>query len=135
MMDNGASGYVLKNATRSEFLKALAGAMQGKTYFSFEAALSLRKPEGRMPVITRREKEVPQRIAEGLTNAEISESLFISIPTVNTHLKSLLEKFEAKNTAILIGKAISKGLLFRNRGDGEVLGVAFIYNPSKSRKR
>src|SRR6218665_1001156 len=111
MMDNGASGYVLKNATREELLEALTVVMQGKIYFSFEAALSLRKPDGKMPVIPRREKEVLQKIAEGLTNAEISEILFISIPTVNTHRKSLLEKFEAKNTAILIGKAISKGFV------------------------
>jgi DNA-binding NarL/FixJ family response regulator len=111
IMDNGASGYVLKNATRNELMEALAVAMQGKIYFSFEAALSLRKPEGKMPVITRREKEVLQKIAQGLTNAEISDLLFISIPTVNTHRKSLLEKFEAKNTAILIGKAISKGFI------------------------
>jgi DNA-binding CsgD family transcriptional regulator len=52
-----------------------------------------------------------QLIAEGFTNATISEKLFISIPTVNTHRKSLLEKFEVKNTATLIGKAIKMGLI------------------------
>jgi len=62
-------------------------------------------------LITRREKEVLQLIAEGLTNTEIAQKLFISIPTVNTHRKSLLEKFDAKNTATLIGKAIRAGLI------------------------
>ena len=42
---------------------------------------------------------------------EISEKLFISVPTLNTHRKSLLEKFEVKNTAALIGKAIKSGIL------------------------
>ncbi len=111
MMDNGASGYVLKNATKEELLEALDSVMQGKKYFSFEAALSLRNPVNSSPVITRREKEVLAMIAEGFTNAEIATKLFISIPTVNTHRKSLLEKFEARNTAILIGKALKQGLI------------------------
>lgn len=111
MMDNGASGYILKNATREELLEAIQVVLKGKDYFSFEAALSLRAPKQAQPVISRREKDVLHLIADGLTNAEISEKLFISIPTVNTHRKSLLEKFDVNNTATLIGKAIKSGLL------------------------
>ncbi len=111
MLSNGASGYVLKNATREELLDAIATVQKGKTFLSHEANLSLRDKEGSMPPISRREKEVLQLIAEGLTNIEIAEKLFISIPTVNTHRKSLLEKFEAKNTAILISKATKQGLV------------------------
>ncbi|MBP9924638.1 MAG: helix-turn-helix transcriptional regulator, partial [Cyclobacteriaceae bacterium] len=54
--------------------------------------------------MTKREKEVLKLIAEGLTNAEISEKLFISVPTVNTHRKSLLEKFEVKNPPCFLGR-------------------------------
>ncbi|MFT3933712.1 MAG: response regulator transcription factor [Chitinophagaceae bacterium] len=111
MIDNGASGYVLKNATKEELLEAISEVQKGKTYFSFEAAVALRETKQNSPLITRREKEVLQLIAEGLTNAEISDKLFISMPTVNTHRKSLLEKFEVKNTATLIGKAIKSGLI------------------------
>ncbi len=111
MMENGASGYVLKNATKEELLEAISVVLKGKKYFSFETALALRESKQRQPLITRREKEVLQLIAEGLTNGEISEKLFISVPTVNTHRKSLLEKFEVKNTAALIGKAIKSGVL------------------------
>lgn len=111
MIDNGASGYVLKNATREELLEAIHSVIQGKTYFSFEAAISLRTPVTSLPVITRREKEILGMIAEGLTNAEIATKLFISVATVNTHRKSLLVKFEAKNTAILIGKAVKQGII------------------------
>jgi len=74
-------------------------------------AHALNEPQPRQPVITRREKEVLQLIAEGLTNAEIAGKLFISIPTVNTHRKSILEKFDVKNTATLIGKAIKMGVI------------------------
>lgn len=111
MIDNGASGYVLKNATKEELLDAIEAVQQGKTYLSHEANLSLREKEDKMPPISRREKEVLLLIAEGLTNNEIAEKLFISIPTVNTHRKSLLEKFDAKNTAILIGKATKLGII------------------------
>ena len=79
MMDNGASGYVLKNATKEELTEAIRVVSLGKTYLSDEAALSLRKPaEQEIPVITRREKEVIALIATGLTNVEIAEKLFIS---------------------------------------------------------
>ena len=111
MIDNGASGYVLKNADKEELLEAIVAVQQGKTFLSHEANLSLRDKEDKMPPISRREKEVLLLIAEGLTNNEIADKLFISVPTVNTHRKSLLEKLEAKNTAILIGRATKLGLI------------------------
>lgn len=111
MMDNGASGYVLKNATKEELLTAVTAVRMGKTFLSFEAVQSLREITSEAPVITRREKEVLQLIAGGLTNAEIAEKLCISISTVNTHRKSLIEKFDVANTAVLIGKAIKGGIL------------------------
>jgi len=111
MMDNGASGYVLKNATSQELLTAITTVRLGKTFLSFEAVQSLREMTTEVPVISRREKEVLQLIAEGFTNAEIAAKLFISIPTVNTHRKSLIEKFDAANTAVLIGKAIKNGII------------------------
>lgn len=111
MLDNGASGYVLKNATTNELLEAAAAVMAGKTYLSFEAARSLQKTDSKSPIITRREKEVLLLVAEGLTNAEIAEKLFISIPTVNTHRKSLLSKFDVSNTASLIRQAAKQDLL------------------------
>ena len=111
MIDNGASGYVLKNADKEELLEAIVAVQQGKTCLSHEANLSLRDKEDKMPPISRREKEVLLLIADGLTNNEIADKLFISVPTVNTHRKSLLEKLEAKNTAILIGRATKLGLI------------------------
>ncbi len=107
MMENGASGYVLKNATREELIEAIHTVTKGKQFLSFDAATALRKPETEtnVPVITRREKEVLELIADGLTNNEIAKKLFISTTTVDTHRKNLLTKFEAKNTASLIRMA------------------------------
>ena len=103
MIDNGASGYVLKNATREELIEAIATVMDGGKYLSNEASSTLlRDDDSKKPVLTRREKEVLGLIADGLTNAEIAEKLFISTTTVDTHRKNLLAKFEVKNTATLI---------------------------------
>lgn len=104
MMNNGASGYVIKNATQQELMEAIHAVAKGKQYLSFDAALALRKPDTQTgaPVITRREKEVLELIADGMTNNEIARQLFISTTTVDTHRKNLLTKFEAKNTASLI---------------------------------
>lgn len=106
MMQNGASGYVLKNASERELTEAIETVMKGKTYFSEEAARVLRKEEATGIVITRREKEVLALIADGLTNNEIAKKLFISVTTVDTHRKNLLVKLHAKNVASLISIAI-----------------------------
>ena len=102
MMDNGASGYVLKNATQEELMEAIEIVARGKTYLSDEVSKVLRKQEDTNIVLTRREKEVLELIAGGMTNNEIGAKLFISPSTVDTHRKNLLAKFEAKNTASLI---------------------------------
>ena len=112
MMDNGASGYVLKNASQEELIEGIETVMKGKTYLSIEAAQSLQKnTDGSIPVLTRREKEVLELIAEGMTNNEIAGKLFISSTTVDTHRKNLLAKFDAKNTASLVKMAMQLQLL------------------------
>lgn len=98
-----ASGYVLKNATREEIIEAIKVVVSGEKYLSMEAASTMRENKNaNIPVITRREKEVLQLIAEGMTNNEIAEKLFISSTTVDTHRKNLLSKFDTRNTASLI---------------------------------
>jgi DNA-binding NarL/FixJ family response regulator len=104
MLANGASGYVIKNATQQELMEAIHTVVKGKQYLSFDAAITLRKTDTQndVPVITRREKEVLELIAEGMTNNEIAQKLFISQTTVDTHRKNILSKLGAKNTASLI---------------------------------
>jgi DNA-binding NarL/FixJ family response regulator len=112
MMDNGASGYVLKNVTQEELVLALQTVIKGKIYLSDEAATTLRKKSNEdVPVLTRREKEVLELIAEGMTNNEIAEKLFISVTTVDTHRKNLLSKLEAKNVASMIKIATQMQLI------------------------
>ena len=111
MMNNGASGYVLKNATQEELLEGIETVVKGKLYLSGEAASSLHNSETEIPVLTRREKEVLELIADGLTNNEIAAKLFISVTTVDTHRKNLLAKFEARNIAMLVKAAVRMELI------------------------
>ena len=112
MIQNGASGYVLKNASLEEILKAITDAMQGEIFLSREAKITMRENrDAQIPVITRREKEVLKLIAEGMTNKEMAEKLFISTTTVDTHRNSLLSKFNVKNTANLISLAAQFNLI------------------------
>lgn len=112
MLENGASGYLLKNAGKDEILDAIEKVMLGDKYLSIGAAAVIRENRNtKIPVITRREKEVLQLIAEGFTNNIIAEKLFISASTVDTHRTSLLSKFDVKNTANLIRVATRFGFL------------------------
>jgi len=115
MLENGAMGYVLKNATRQEISLAVRNVYNGMKYLSYEASMTLKENHGESntdaPMVTRREKEILDMIGEGLTNPEIAEKLFISTTTVDTHRKNLLAKFKAKNTAALIKAAAQSKLL------------------------
>lgn len=114
MMDNGASGYILKNATRQELTDAIHAAASGKIYMAFDAAKTLTAGKNNQPgqwVIGRREKEVLELITRGYTSGEMAQQLNISINTVDTYRKSLLSKLNAKNTADLIRLAFLHKLI------------------------
>jgi len=112
MMENGASGYLLKNADKEEIIAAIQEVAKGKIYLSDEAANTLKNAAHEdSPVLTRRENEVLRMIAEGLTNPEIAERLFLSTNTVDTHRKSLMRKLNIKNTVLLIKYCIQQKII------------------------
>ena len=107
MIQNGAAGYLVKSAAREEIEEALLSVYEGKLYMSLDISLSSsdRQELGNIPVLSTREKEVLQHIADGLTNPQIAAKLFISLHTVDSHRKNLLTKFGVNNTAGLIRMA------------------------------
>ena len=115
MMENGASGYILKNSSREDLLRAIHAVRDGCIYFSGEVGEALaqyqKSQHVALPVISRREKEVLGLIAEGYTNAEIAEKLFVSQFTVDSHRKNLIAKLNVKNTAMLIRFAVEHKLV------------------------
>jgi DNA-binding NarL/FixJ family response regulator len=113
MIANGASGYLVKSADSDEILAAINAVMAGKMYFSSDINNVSTNPinANEAPTLTRREKEILILIAEGKTNNEIAEKLFVSHYTVDTHRKNLLIKFDVGNTAQLIKLASGFGLV------------------------
>ncbi|SFQ67704.1 response regulator [Hymenobacter arizonensis] len=125
MFEAGAMGYVLKNAAISEITYAIRTVAAGNSFLCTEIGLSMlykavnrtstiHPEENGAPVgaeLTARELEVLKLIAEGMTNGEISDKLFTSKRTIETHRQNIIAKTQAKNTAALIKLAVSRGLI------------------------
>ncbi len=117
MMKNGAKGYLLKNTTQKELVLAIKTVHSGENYLPENLKQKLINESFGIasnpfiPKLSRREKEILSCIASELTNQEIADKLFISIKTVESHRKNLLQKLGARNTAGLIKEAFTKGLL------------------------
>lgn len=115
MLDNGASGYLIKSASVEEIEDALKTVLDGRLYLSLNMEHMLKPASslqaGALPALTRREKEVLQLIADGKTNNQIAQELFISPLTVDSHRKNLLTKLDVHNTAGLIRLAVEQHLL------------------------
>lgn len=112
MIQNGAMGYLLKSSSNEEILAAINQVYAGGYYMNVNLAdtshIERSKPA---PFLTPREKEVLELIAEGLTNQQIADKIFVSVLTVNSHRKNLLMKFEVNNTASLIKLAAQQQLI------------------------
>lgn len=113
MIKNGASGYLIKSASREEIEEALLSVHEGKLYMNLDISMAGIDIQDitNAPVLSRREAEVLQLISDGLTNPQIAEKLFISLHTVDSHRKNLLTKFGVNNTASLIKMAAKNNLI------------------------
>lgn len=115
MMENGASGYILKNSSKEELIEAIHAVHGGSIFFSGETGEALqayqKSSKIELPVLSSREKEILGLIAEGYTNPQIAEKIFLSQFTVDSHRKNLLAKLNVKNTASLIRLAIEQKLI------------------------
>ncbi len=111
MKDAGAQGYLLKNSSLSEIGKALHAALSGKQYWLGKDSVQETIQKHNQPLLTRREIEVLKLIAEGLTNHEIADKLFVSASTVDSHRKNLISKLQAKNTAALVRTALENKII------------------------
>jgi len=117
----GARGYILKESAEHELIAAIRAVMGGKSYFSPKVKHLLRQDhiarlqrsagEDPFELLTSREREVLQLIAEGNSNKEIAARLFLSVYTVETHRKNILEKLKLHGPADLILYAVRKGMV------------------------
>ncbi|TDT46501.1 two-component system nitrate/nitrite response regulator NarL [Maribacter spongiicola] len=111
MLDAGASGYILKNTSLNEVLKAILTVAEGKTYFDSNinaSRLGKESKKSKKGVLTKRQKEILALIAQGKTSREIGEELFIGIHTVDTHRKNMIRILGIKGKGELLRYALEK---------------------------
>jgi DNA-binding NarL/FixJ family response regulator len=118
MLQLGAMGYVTKNSSKDEMIKAIVEVNSGKKYICEEVKAILADQEleensdkaGDMNNLSRRELDIIKLIKEGLSSKEIALQLDISLKTVEVHRYNVLKKLKLKNTAALVNYINAKGL-------------------------
>jgi len=124
----GATGYILKNTEPEELIQAIYHIAQGGVIISPVMAIKLlaefrdsgsgakaEKTAGEKDNMSPREDEVLQLVAQGATNREIADSLFISENTVKTHLRNIMDKLHLANRSQAAAYAVKRGLVPYNR--------------------
>lgn len=117
----GARGYLLKDSEDLDLIKAVKAVGQGGSFFSPSVSKVLlagylgdptgKEVEDNLALLTDREREVLQLIAEGKTNKDVANLLNVSINTVETHRKHVMEKLDLHNTAELVRFAVRKKIV------------------------
>jgi two-component system, NarL family, response regulator NreC len=117
----GARAYLLKDALKAELITAIQAVAQGKSFFSpkisqmlqedYVQALGRKGADDSYDLLTDREHEILQLIAEGKTNKEIANLLNLSLYTVDTHRTHILQKLDLHSVPELILYAVRKGVI------------------------
>jgi two-component system, NarL family, response regulator NreC len=119
-LQSGALAYVLKDSDFTEILQAIQNVMEGRRYLStaiadevFETLLNINNADKNdsLDILSTREREVLQLIAEGNTNAAIAEKLTLSVRTVETHRAHIMSKMRFNSQSDLVRYAIQQGLI------------------------
>jgi DNA-binding NarL/FixJ family response regulator len=117
MMEAGVKGFLIKNISKDVLDRALQAVYNGKTYYSeelwdyFTKAVSKEEKTVDEINITPREQEVLELLAEGLSNKEIADRMFVSERTIVGHKSNLMAKTNCKNTVALLAYAIKNKLI------------------------
>jgi len=117
----GARAYLLKDAVKGELIAAIQAVVQGRSFFSpkiskilqedYVRTIELKNVEDSYDLLTDREREILQLVAEGKTNKEIAGELNLSMYTVDTHRSHILQKLNLHSVPELILYAVRKGII------------------------
>lgn len=121
MLRAGATGYLLKDSADVDLIQAVEAVAAGKSFFSpaiarvmlddYVRQLADRGVSDRYELLSEREREIFQLIAEGKTNKEIAALLFLSPSTVDTHRSRIMEKLDVHSAAEIVLYAVRKGVI------------------------
>jgi DNA-binding NarL/FixJ family response regulator len=117
----GARGYLLKDSAEADLVRAIQSVAEGKSFFSpvvskvlledYVKKLQRTGSEDSYDLLTPREREILQLVAEGKSNKEVANLLHLSVYTVETHRANIMEKLKLKSVPELILYAVRKGII------------------------
>jgi DNA-binding NarL/FixJ family response regulator len=112
-LDSGARGYALKDGTPTELKTAVTTVAEGGTYVDprLHPALLSRKATQTQRVLSKREREIMDLLAQGLTGEQVAERLFLSPETIKTHIRNAMSKLEANTRVHAIAIALRDGFI------------------------
>jgi DNA-binding NarL/FixJ family response regulator len=112
-LDSGARGYALKEGTPSELNTALTTVAEGGTYVDprLHPALLSRRATQTQKSLSKREREIMDLLAQGLTGEQVAERLFLSPETIKTHIRNAMSKLEANTRVHAIAIALREGFI------------------------
>jgi DNA-binding NarL/FixJ family response regulator len=112
-LDSGARGYALKDGTPAELTAALRIVAEGGTYVDprLHPALLSRQATQTQRVLSKREREIMDLLAQGLTGEQVAEQLFLSPETIKTHIRNAMNKLEATTRVHAIAIALRDGFI------------------------
>ena len=102
VLNNGASGYILKNAMPEEIIEGICTVASGKRFLCEEVDVLLKAGDQSKIKLSRRERDLLKMIVDGVAGAEIAEKMFLGYQTIRSYRKNLYMKLKAHNTAELI---------------------------------
>ncbi|MFD2825661.1 LuxR family two component transcriptional regulator [Leeuwenhoekiella aestuarii] len=112
MLDAGASGYILKNSSLQTLKKAIETVAAGERFFDSQIDLNFmntaNSSTSKSGLLTKRQLEILNLIAQGKTSREIADALFIGVHTVDTHRKNMMRILELKGKGELLRYALDK---------------------------
>ena len=111
VLNNGASGYILKNAMPEEIIEGICTVAAGKRFLCEEVNFLLKKEDKKQLVLTRRERELLRLIIEGHSNLVIADKMCLGYETIKSYRKNLFQKLDVHNTLELMKKATEEKLV------------------------
>jgi NarL family two-component system response regulator LiaR len=110
-LESGARGYILKEAPHETLLRAIEKVAGGETFVDPALMSALTKSRDGNDVLTAREREILQLLADGMSNADVAQQLFISQETVKSHVRHILTKLEADTRTQAVAIALRDAMI------------------------
>ena len=110
-LESGARGYILKEAPHETLVRAIEKVAAGESYVDPALMSEIVAGRGQADVLTPREREILQLLADGMSNADVAEKLYISQETVKSHVRHILAKLEADTRTQAVAIALREAMI------------------------